>query len=76
MQELYIKELASCCRNMLIYNKDKNSYALEVKGLQKELRKNIYALLRNKDFKLKIKLAIIFFLFPYNICRNFKFLLK
>lgn len=76
MQELYIKELASCCRDMLIYNKDKSSYELKIKRLQKELRKNIYALLRNRDFKLKIKLSIIFFLFPYNICRNFKFLLK
>lgn len=72
IQELYLKELASCCRDMLCYYENKK----EIKVFQKEIRKNINAVFRNRDFKLKIKIAIIFFLFPYNICKFFRFLLK
>lgn len=71
MQELYIKELASCCKDIISSNKNEEN----VKYFQKEIRNNIKALIRNKDFILKVKLAIIFFLFPYNICKIFsKFL--
>lgn len=72
IQELYLKELASCCRDMLCYYENKK----EIKVFQKEIRKNINAVFRNRDFKLKIKIAIIFFSFPYNICNFFRFLLK
>lgn len=72
MQELYLKELASCCRDMLCYGGNKE----EIIVFQREIKKNINALVRNKDFRLKIKLAIIFFLFPYSICRFFRVLLK
>lgn len=57
IQELYLKELASCCRDMLCYYENKK----EIKVFQKEIRKNINAVFRNRDFKLKIKIAIIFF---------------
>lgn len=76
MQALYIKELASCCRDLLIYSQNKNNYKYKIKKFQSEIRRNICGLLRNKDFKLKIKFAIIYFSFPYSFCKIFKNILK
>lgn len=64
MGELYIKEMASCIKDIIGY---KVLY-YDVISMQKEIRKNISYLWTNKDFALYIKLAIIFFCLPYEVC--------
>lgn len=74
IKELYLKEMASYCRLMLIKNEKK--YNKEIKLYQKKIRSLGGYLIRNKDFKLKVKMGIIFFMLPNFICRKMKFLIK
>lgn len=63
MRELYIKELASCIKDIL---GDKNQES-NIKRMQKEIRNNLKAIWTNKDFRIIIKLAIVCFSLPYKI---------
>lgn len=72
MQELYLKELASCCRELLIYSKDKNEYKYLIKEYQKEIRKNYSIIFKNKDFSWKIKMGITYFMMPFKWCATFR----
>lgn len=75
MQELYIKELASCCIDLLIANKDK-IYNSDIKRYQKEIRKYYKACFRNKDFSLKVKMGIIYLMLPNIFCKVFRSILN
>lgn len=74
MKEVYLKEISSYCGLMLIENEIK--YRNEIIFYQKKIRTLRKSLLRNKDFKLKIKLGILFFMLPNFICNKMKFIVK
>lgn len=76
MKELYVKELASCCRNLLIYSDDKRKYEKLIRKYQKEIRNNLMFGIKGKSFSFKIKLGIIYFVFPFYFCKLFNNILK
>lgn len=69
MRELYVKEMASCIKDILSEKK----YANDIKEMQKIIRRNLIVIKTNSDFGLHIKMAILFFCLPYfvieEICR-------
>ena len=62
--ELYAKEIGSCIKDIIMMP---NTEKL-VRSYQKELRKHIGIIIKNKDFSLFIKCALMFFSLPYKIC--------
>lgn len=61
LEELYAKELASCIKDLLY----QSAYGADVRAMQRELRRSLGAVLRNRDFSFFIKCAMLFFLLPY-----------
>lgn len=74
MKELYLKEISSYCGLMLIENEIK--YKKEIMFYQKKIRRLGKYLLKNKDFKLTIKMGILFFMLPFFICNKMKYIIK
>lgn len=76
VKELYIKEIASCCRYLLIYGDDKNQYRLKIEEYKEVIKKYIFFIIKNKNLNFKIRLGILYFILPFSICRFFRNILK
>lgn len=69
---LYLKEIASYCRLMLIQNEKK--YRNEIKKYKKEIQSLTKFV--GLNFNLKMFLGVLYWNLPYVICKNFKFLIR
>lgn len=67
LEQLYIKEMASCCVTMMLYGDD--TYRDRIIKYQRYIKRYGHKLLLCKHYSAKIKLGTLFLYFPYAICR-------
>lgn len=67
LESFYGAALVSILLKMLLFNAVQ--YKVEIKSLQKEIRKNFLCFLFGKNISIRQRMGIIYFFMPYAICK-------